>query len=584
MIGRTPAHVVAVRPLKDGVIADFEITERMLRYFIQKVHKRRYFAKPRVVVCVPSGITGVERRAVIEAASQAGARQVHIVGSRWRPRSAPGSRGEATGCMVVDIGGGTTEVAIISLGGIVYAQSVRVGGDKFDEAIIDHVRKVFSLMLGERSAEEIKMALASAVCLENRRLPRSAAATWSPGSRKRSWCHPTDIRDAIEEPIAGDHRRRPGHPRHVPAGARADIMDRGIVLTGGGALLRRMDDRLSTETGMPVIIASEPLDCVALGAGKCVDEFEALQAVMAASQPLPVPLLILTNDSGFDSGRRHMVRDTAATRLALGALLVGAFALAVIDTHAGSGPSPLHPVRSAAASVLSPVQSTMSGVTDPFVRIAGAIGDADDDAQRVAELAAQNVALQAQLRDALAQGADVYSTDALTAAAAATGTNLTVGHVIAMNAVDGYSWTIAVDRGSADGVVVDSTVLDEAGLIGRVVAVSRARLDRPAGGRPDLHRRRADGGHPGDRDAGRHRRRPAPPDPVQPERAHLPGGGTAHLRLAGSQPVPGRAADRAGRRGDEPFRWPGAGGDRASLRAAECALRGRDRDPVRSAR
>ncbi len=167
-----------------------------------------------------------------------------------------------------------------------------------------------------------------------------------------------------------------------------------------------------------------------------------------------------------------MVRDTAATRLALGALLVGAFALAVIDTHAGSGPSPLHPVRSAAASVLSPVQSAMSGVTDPFVRIAGAIGDADDDAQRVAELAAQNVALQAQLRDALAQGADVYSTDALTAAAAATGTNLTVGHVIAMNAVDGYSWSIAVDRGSADGVVVDSTVLDEAGLIGRVVAVT----------------------------------------------------------------------------------------------------------------
>lgn len=167
-----------------------------------------------------------------------------------------------------------------------------------------------------------------------------------------------------------------------------------------------------------------------------------------------------------------MVPDTTATRLTLGALLVGAFALAVIDSRSGPEPSPLHPVRSAAASVLGPLQSAMADVTDPFVRVVGALADADDETQRVADLTAQNVALQAQLRDALAQGADVYSTDALAAAAAASGTNLTVGHVIAMNAVDGYSWSIAVDRGSADGVVVDSTVLDERGLVGRVVAVS----------------------------------------------------------------------------------------------------------------
>lgn len=167
-----------------------------------------------------------------------------------------------------------------------------------------------------------------------------------------------------------------------------------------------------------------------------------------------------------------MVRDTAATRLTLGALLVGAFTLAVIDSQAGSERSPLHPLRSTAASALSPLQSAMATFADPFVRTAGALGGGDAQAQRLAELSAQNIALQAQLRDALAQGADVYSTDALNAAAAATGTNLTVGHVTAMNAVDGYSWTIAVNRGSVDGVAVDSAVLDDAGLVGRVVAVT----------------------------------------------------------------------------------------------------------------
>lgn len=167
-----------------------------------------------------------------------------------------------------------------------------------------------------------------------------------------------------------------------------------------------------------------------------------------------------------------MVRDTAATRVTLGALLLGALALASVDAHAGSDSSPLHPVRSAAAAALSPLQSALSVVTDPFVRVAGSIGGADDDTQRIQDLSAQNVALQAQLRDALAQGADVYSADAIAAAGAATGTTLTTGHVIAMNAVDGYSWTVAVDKGSADGVVADATVLDEMGLIGRVVAVT----------------------------------------------------------------------------------------------------------------
>ncbi|HUR74648.1 MAG TPA: rod shape-determining protein [Sporichthya sp.] len=286
MIGRTPAHVVAVRPMRDGVIADFEITERMLRYFIQKVHKRRYFAKPRVVVCVPSGITGVERRAVIEAASQAGARQVHIV---EEPMAAAIGAGlpvaEATGSMVVDIGGGTTEVAIISLGGIVNAQSIRTGGDKFDEAIITYVKKVYSLMLGERSAEEIKMTLASAVSLKNPEVAEIRGRDLVTGLPKTIIVSSEDIRDAVAEPVQAIIDAVRLTLDTCPPELAADIMDRGIVLTGGGALLRGMDQRLSEETGMPVIIATDPLDCVALGAGKCVDEFEALQAVMAPHNP-----------------------------------------------------------------------------------------------------------------------------------------------------------------------------------------------------------------------------------------------------------------------------------------------------------
>ena len=286
MIGRTPAHVVAVRPLKDGVIADFEITERMLRYFIQKVHRRRYFAKPRVVVCVPSGVTGVERRAVIEAASQAGARQVHLV---EEPMAAAIGAGlpvaEATGNMVVDIGGGTTEVAVISLGGVVTAQSVRVGGDAMDNAIISYVKKEFSLMLGERSAEEIKMTLGGALPLPDAAPAEIRGRDLISGLPKTVVVGAEDIARAIEEPVKAILDAVRVTLDSCPPELAADIMDRGIVLTGGGALLRRLDDRLAAETGMPVILADTPLDCVALGAGRCVDEFEALQSVLAPHNP-----------------------------------------------------------------------------------------------------------------------------------------------------------------------------------------------------------------------------------------------------------------------------------------------------------
>ncbi len=283
MIGRTPGNIVAIRPLKDGVIADFEITERMLRYFILKVHRRRYLARPRVVVCVPSGITGVERRAVVEASSQAGARSVHII---EEPMAAAIGAGlpvhEATGNMVVDIGGGTTEVAVISLGGIVTAQSIRVAGDELDMAIINFVKKEYSLLLGERSAEEIKMSIGSAYDMGDDAHSEIRGRDLVSGLPKTIVISTAEVRKAVEEPVNTIIDAVKTTLDKCPPELSGDVMDRGIVLTGGGALLRGLDERLRAETGMPIHIADNPLDSVALGAGKCVEEYEALQQVLDA--------------------------------------------------------------------------------------------------------------------------------------------------------------------------------------------------------------------------------------------------------------------------------------------------------------
>jgi rod shape-determining protein MreB len=281
MIGRTPGNVVAVRPLKDGVIADFDTTERMLRYFIQKVHRRRHFAKPRLVVCVPSGITGVEQRAVKDAGYQAGARKVYII---EEPMAAAIGAGlpvhEPTGNMVVDIGGGTTEVAVISLGGIVTSQSIRTAGDELDIAIISYVKKEYSLMLGERTAEEIKMAIGSADKIPDEPSAEIRGRDLVSGLPKTIVVSAEEIRKAIEEPVNAVIDAVKVTLDKCPPELSGDIMDRGIVLTGGGALLRGLDERLRRETGMPIHIAENPLHSVALGSGKCVEEFEALQQVL----------------------------------------------------------------------------------------------------------------------------------------------------------------------------------------------------------------------------------------------------------------------------------------------------------------
>jgi rod shape-determining protein MreB len=284
MIGRTPAHIVAIRPLKDGVIADFDVTEKMLRYFIQKVHRRSFLAKPRCVVCVPSGITGVEQRAVEEATISAGARSAFII---EEPMAAAIGAGlpvhEPTGNMIVDIGGGTTEVAVVSLGGIVTSQSIRIGGDELDDAIINYVKKEYSLMLGERTSEEIKMAIASAFPMPEETNAEIRGRDLVTGLPKTIVISAEEIRRAIEEPVNQIVDAVKNTLDKCPPELAADIMDKGIVLAGGGSMLKGLDERLKHETGMPIHIAEDPLFAVAIGSGKCLEEFESLKRVLISS-------------------------------------------------------------------------------------------------------------------------------------------------------------------------------------------------------------------------------------------------------------------------------------------------------------
>ncbi|HEX4821472.1 MAG TPA: rod shape-determining protein [Acidimicrobiales bacterium] len=285
MIGRTPAHIQAIRPLKDGVIADFEICEKMLKYFITKVHPRRLSLHPRMVICVPSGITGVEQRAVQEAAEFAGARKpAYII---EEPMAAAIGAGlpvqEPTGNMIVDIGGGTTEVAVISLGGIVASQSVRVGGDELDDAIVNYIKKEYSLALGDRTAEEVKIALGSAWPLVDEVHAEIRGRDLVTGLPKTIVVSTDEVRGALEEPVSAVVDAVKVTLDKTPPELAADIMEQGIVLTGGGALLHGIDARLQHETGMPIVIAPDPLHAVAIGSGQSLEEFDALKGVLFSS-------------------------------------------------------------------------------------------------------------------------------------------------------------------------------------------------------------------------------------------------------------------------------------------------------------
>jgi len=282
MVGRTPGNIIAIRPMRDGVIADFYITKAMLDHFISKVNPRKGLFRPRVIVGIPSGVTEVEKRAVIEAALQAGAKEAHTV---EEPMAAAIGAGlpveEPTGSMVVDIGGGTTDVAVISLGGIVTSKSLRVGGDEMDEAIINYIKREYNLMIGERTAEEIKIQIGSAFPKPKEETMDIRGRDLVSGLPKTLKITSTEILEALKDPISSIIEAIKMTLEKTPPELAADIMDRGIMLTGGGALLSGIDKLIREETGMPVQIADQPTDCVALGAGKILEESSLFRRVLS---------------------------------------------------------------------------------------------------------------------------------------------------------------------------------------------------------------------------------------------------------------------------------------------------------------
>ena len=282
MMGRTPNHIKAIRPLKDGVIADFEVCEKMLRYFIQKVHGSKW-SKPRMVICVPSGITGVEQRAVQDAAEYAGARKpVHIIEEPMAAAiGADMPVHEPSGNMIVDIGGGTTEVAVISLGGIVTAQSIRVAGDELDDAVLQYVKKEFSLAIGDRTAEEIKIQMGSAWPLELELTADIRGRDLISGLPRTIQVTTEQVREALAEPISAIVDAVKTTLDKTPPELAADIMEDGITITGGGALLGGLDQRLLHETGMPIRIADEPLYSVVIGSGRALENIDAMRGLMS---------------------------------------------------------------------------------------------------------------------------------------------------------------------------------------------------------------------------------------------------------------------------------------------------------------
>lgn len=287
MIGRTPGNIIAVRPMKDGVIADFDVTESMLRYFITKAHKRSRMVRPRIIICVPSGVTEVEKRAVIDAAVHAGAREAYLI---EEPMAAAIGAGlpvhEPTGNMIVDIGGGTTEVAVISLGGIVTSRSIRIGGDDMDSAIVQYVKRKYNLMIGERTAEEIKIEIGAALSENPEESKEIRGRDLVSGLPKTIEITGAEIQKALEEPVVNIIDAVKMTLEKTPPELASDVMDRGIILTGGGALLQGLDKLLIDETQMPVHIADEPLDCVVKGTGIALEEIDSLKKILITPKKL----------------------------------------------------------------------------------------------------------------------------------------------------------------------------------------------------------------------------------------------------------------------------------------------------------
>lgn len=278
MLGRTPGNIIAIRPMRDGVISDFEITEAMLKYFIKKVHKRKVLVRPAMVIAIPSGITAVEKRAVRDSAERAGARSVELI---EEPKAAAVGVGlpveEAAGNMIIDIGGGTTEFAVISLGGMVYAKSIKIAGDEMDQAVIEYLRKTYNLMIGERTAEEIKIRIGSAYPLEEELSMDTRGRDLISGLPKTITITSVEIREALHDPVQAIVDASKTTLEQTPPELAADLIDRGIVMAGGGSLLRGLDKRIAEETGLPVHVADDPLTAVVLGTGQTLSMGQRLR-------------------------------------------------------------------------------------------------------------------------------------------------------------------------------------------------------------------------------------------------------------------------------------------------------------------
>jgi rod shape-determining protein MreB len=280
MLGRTPGNIEAIRPMKEGVIADFEVTEAMLRYFIRKVHNRKSLVRPRIIICIPYGVTEVEKRAVRESAESAGGREVYLI---EEPMAAAIGAGlpvtEPSGSMVVDIGGGTTEVAVISLAGIVFSKSVRVAGDKMDEAIVQHIKRNYNLLIGERTAEWIKISVGNAYADTEPTNVEIKGRDLVTGIPRTLQINSDEVREAIAEPVSEIVDAVKYTLERTPPELAGDIVDKGIMLAGGGALLRGLDKLIREETGVPVTVADDPLSCVVLGSGKALDDLDVLREI-----------------------------------------------------------------------------------------------------------------------------------------------------------------------------------------------------------------------------------------------------------------------------------------------------------------
>ena len=504
MLGRTPGNIVAIKPMKDGVIADFEVTEKMLTYFIKKAHNRNVWVRPRIVIGVPSEITQVEKRAVKDSAYRAKASEVHLVEEAMAAAIGAGMPiTEPSGNMIVDVGGGTTDIAVISLAGIVYSKAVRVAGNEMDEAIIQYIKKTYNLLIGERTAEAIKMEIGSAYPLEERMTMEIKGRHLIEGVPKTITITDEEVREALAETVNVIVDAVRVALERTPPELSADIVDRGIVLTGGGSLLKNLDKRLREETGLPLAMAEDPLSSVVLGAGKMLSDFNLLRKISIDSSSSAAELPANREQNSAANGADWDMLDIRQrTGYLFLAVTVGHVILISAQVQSKSGVRVLESVTLGAfASVQQSTASVVHGVRNGwgnYVDLRGVRSENETLRKQVAEL-------EVRLQEQRALAARTTKLQELLNLRGTVSTPTLPAEVIAGNPNPGMQ-SVTIDRGSADGVQENMAVIAPTGIVGRVVgspAAHAARvqliIDRhaAAGSVERAHESRRHGGRPG---------------------------------------------------------------------------------------